>query len=677
MKIVDVVSFINPFGDMLSTVFVILLVGLSMVTIFCLLKSANEENWEKNWNGEHLEGSASLDSEHGSVYELAEAVSTKSEQVADIMPSMLLVLGLLGTFIGLGIALNSASDVLAHANTSGMDNAMANLMSLMEGLGAKFKTSTWGLLCFITLNILFNVIGFKEKRLAWVIAKVKQETKIKNAQKVKLEQDRYNELLQSVVDFNKQMQANNQIQQELLNKNLKIQFEGLKANLGAVQAIEQQLKQGFEQYIQQLQHTSQNQIVELQNIISTNESLVELSKNNSQDLIQSLNHQNQEVVKTLNEGFQQHIEQLRNDSQQHISELQNIVTSNQAIQNASEITTNELKNVVQSLTDGFNDNSAQLKKGSEQSLSELKKIADYNKQTQQAMKDFVDKTVSSMASIGDSADKMGESAQAVGKSATDLNGVVQTLKSELGDVMSMIKKDLGETISDMSDNFKENITEMSASIQQNMTEMSESMSNATKGIESAVGNLSTNVGQTMNEVTQTIGKSMELQVKSSNSFAEISQLLSEEIVKMINLVDQLRDEIVGSLKSVAENGCHMRNIGKKLEGFSEFIENLSNTNPKLIEHLEKITTHNEEIANSLSQLLEKNEGEHWQNLMEMNKSIKNELNTLVALLGQSVHTKHYEKILENIHASLDDLSKQLTTHPQQEQKELDHAEKAE
>lgn len=674
MKIVDVVSFINPFGDMLSTVFVILLVGLSMVTIFCLLKSANEENWEKNWNGEHLEGSASLDSEHGSVHELAEAVSTKSEQVADIMPSMLLVLGLLGTFIGLGIALNSASDVLAHANTSGMDNAMANLMSLMEGLGAKFKTSTWGLLCFITLNILFNVIGFKEKRLAWVIAKVKQETKIKNAQKVKLEQDRYNELLQSVVDFNKQMQASNQTQQELLNQNLKIQFEGLKANLGAVQAIEQQLKQGFEQYIQQLQHTSQNQIVELQNIISTNESLVELSKNNSQDLIQSLNYQNQEVVKTLNEGFQQHIEQLRNDSQQHISELQNIVTSNQAIQNASEITTNELKNVVQSLTDGFNDNSAQLKKGSEQSLSELKKIADYNKQTQQAMKDFVDKTVSSMASIGDSADKMGESAQAVGKSATDLNGVVQTLKSELGDVMSMIKKDLGETISDMSDNFKENITEMSASIQQNMTEMSESMSNATKGIESAVGNLSTNVGQTMSEVTQTIGKSMDLQEKSAREFMITSTSLNEQILAMTNLVQQLSDDIVGSLKSVAENGRRMDNIGRKLEGFAEFIENLSMTNPQIVEKLDRIVDSNQNTHQSLSKLGEHNDSELLQNLISINKSMQSELTTLVELLGQSTHIKHYEKILENINISIDNLSKNLNVY---HQKELNNAEKAE
>lgn len=184
MKIVDIINFINPFGDMLSTVFILLLVSLSIATMIWLIVSAKVENWESNWNGEHLEDNTSLDSEHGSVHELAEAVSTKAEQVADIMPSMLLVIGLLGTFIGLGIALNSASEVLANANTSGMDNAMTNLMALMEGLGAKFKTSTWGLLCFIALNIFFNILGFKEKRLAWAIAKIKQETNIKNAQKI-------------------------------------------------------------------------------------------------------------------------------------------------------------------------------------------------------------------------------------------------------------------------------------------------------------------------------------------------------------------------------------------------------------------------------------------------------------------------------------------------------------
>lgn len=613
MKIADVVSFINPFGDALSTIFVLILVSLSVLTVVWVYLSANAENWESIWYGEHLDDDANLDSEHGSVQELSEAVATKAEQIADIMPSMILIIGLLGTFVGLGIALNSASEVLASANTSGMDTAMANLMGLMEGLGAKFKTSTWGLFCFIALNIAFNILGFKEKRLTWAIAKVREEVEAKNAQKAQLEQDKYEKLLKFILFIDEQNQARNAQWVEFFSS---AQQKFLTQHDNTNHSFQKLLSDNFNA-----------QLNESKNLISTNQSIHQSLKDNHQSLLKSLSNQNELVIKTLTQEFEK-------------------------------------------LHKAFEDNS-------EKSLEQLQKIAEYNQQTQQAMQDFVEKTVSSMASIGESANKMGESALAVGESADDLNDVVKTLKSELGDVMEMIKKDLGKTINDMSDNFKKNITEMSASITTNMSEMSSSMSEATKGIEGAVADLSKNVDKTMTEVTQTIGKSMELQEKSAREFTVTSESLNMKIIEMTDLVNQLKGDIVGSLKSVAENGRRMDNIGKKLEGFSEFIENLSNTNPQIIAQLEKITTHNEEIANSLSQLLEKNEGEHWQNLMDVNKSIKNELNTLVDLLGQSMHKQHYEKILENIHSSIDDLSKQLAIYHQNQQKELTHAEKAE
>lgn len=121
MKVSDIMSFINPLGDGLSTFFVLTLIGLSIATTVWLLMSANEEHWENNWNGGCLDDDTSLDSENGSVIELSEAVATKAEQVANIIPGMLLIIGLLGTFIGLGIALNSASAVLASANTASME----------------------------------------------------------------------------------------------------------------------------------------------------------------------------------------------------------------------------------------------------------------------------------------------------------------------------------------------------------------------------------------------------------------------------------------------------------------------------------------------------------------------------------------------------------------------------
>lgn len=530
MKITDVVSFINPFGDALSTIFVLLLVSLSVLTVVWVYLSANVENWESIWYGEHLDNNANLGSEHGSVQELSEAVATKAEQIADFMPSMILIIGLLGTFVGLGIALNSASEVLASANTSGMDTAMANLMGLMEGLGAKFKTSTWGLLCFIILNIVFNALGFKEKRLSWAIAKVREEVEAKNVKKAKLEQNKYEKLLKSILFLNEQNQARN------------------------------------------------TQLVEFFSLIQ-------------QQFLTQHDNTSQSFQKLFSDNFNA-----------QLNELKNIVESNEAIQKTSNATTNELKIVVNSLAEGFKINARQLQEGSDKSLEQLQKIAEYNQQTQQAMQDFVEKTVSSMSSIGESASKMGDSALAVGESANDLNEVVTTLKFELGDVMSMIKTDLGDTISDMGDNFRKNIAQMSDSIKENMAEMSLSMGNATKGIEGAVADLSTNVGSTMTEVTRTIGESMSLQEKSAREFTITSESLNIKIMEMTDLVNQLKGDIVGSLKSVAENGRRMDNIGRKLEGFSEFIENLSNTNPQIIAQLEQISTHNNIIAQSLSKL---------------------------------------------------------------------------
>lgn len=545
MKIADVVSFINPFGDALSTIFVLILVSLSVLTVVWVYLSANAENWESIWYGEHLDNDANLDSEHGSVQELSETVATKAEQIADIMPSMILIIGLLGTFVGLGIALNSASEVLVSVNTSGMDTAMANLMGLMEGLGAKFKTSTWGLFCFIALNIAFNILRFKEKRLAWAIAKVREEVEAKNAQKAQLEQDKYENLLKSISSLNEQNQARNTQWAEFFSL---AQQKFLTQHDNTNHSFQKLLSDNFNA-----------QLNESKNLISTNQLIHQSLKDNHQSLLKSLGNQNELAIKTLTQEFEK-------------------------------------------LHKAFERNTKNLQDNSEKSLEQLQNIAKYNQQTQQAMQDFVEKTVSSMTSIGESANKMGESALAVGKSANDLNDVVKTLKSELGDVMAMIKKDLGETINDMSDNFKENITEMSESITTNMSEMSSSMSKATKGIEEAVADLSKNVGKTMTEVTQTIGKSMELQEKSAREFTVTSESLNMQIMEMTNLVQQLSNDIVGSLKSVAENGRRMDNIGRKLEGFSEFIENISNTNPQIIAQLEKISTHNNAIVQSLSKL---------------------------------------------------------------------------
>ncbi|WP_454730669.1 MULTISPECIES: hypothetical protein [Cupriavidus] len=151
-------------------------------------RHATPDNWARNWHREvdgkagHETGNEAgsdagqLDVEHGSVNDLSAAVATPQEKLADILPGMLLIVGLLGTFVGLGLALDKASVILSQATGSGgMDSMMDNLMSMMHGLGSKFKTSTWGILAFLTLKIYCSRNGFEERRLNWCIGKMKTE----------------------------------------------------------------------------------------------------------------------------------------------------------------------------------------------------------------------------------------------------------------------------------------------------------------------------------------------------------------------------------------------------------------------------------------------------------------------------------------------------------------------
>ena len=313
---------------------------------------------------------------------------------------------------------------------------MTGLMSLMEGLGAKFKTSTWGILCFIILNVLFNVMGYKEKRLAWAIQKVRQES-------------------------------------------------------------EQKTKQQEAKHIKR-----HDDIVELLNFIA-----------------------------------------------------QTSQESNQAL-----IASNSV-----------------LEKSNQENLVELRKIASYNKLTQDAMQDFVKSTVTSMSSIGESADQMAKAARAVGDSANDLNAVVDKLQSELKGVMDMIRRDLGDTITKMGNNFEES-----------MGQMANSMSQATQGISTAVTSLSNSVNSTMDRVQSIIGESMDLQRKSAQEFTVTSTTLNGQIVEMTNLVQQLSGDITSGLKAVSESGRRMQSLDKKFATNADQVEAITTANQSLAQTLEEL-----------------------------------------------------------------------------------------
>jgi len=189
MNLIEIINFLIP-SDFFQWIFLGIILLLAGTNIFFVKKKAIPTTWENNWHG-HTSNDTSddLDADHGSLGDLSQAVASTWEKLAEIMPGILLVIGLLGTFLGLGIALNKASDILQHTQSSGMDmgQAVNSLMGMMEGLGSKFKTSTWGIIGFLAFKAWATKNSFDERRLRWCVQKMKKqidnEREIENEEK--------------------------------------------------------------------------------------------------------------------------------------------------------------------------------------------------------------------------------------------------------------------------------------------------------------------------------------------------------------------------------------------------------------------------------------------------------------------------------------------------------------
>lgn len=191
MTLNEFTGFLLPdIKDPVQVFFLSIILLLLIYTVATTHRAARPASWEKKWNGGTPDKKDDdLDIEHGSVTDLWHAVATSHEKLAEIMPGLLLVVGLLGTFIGLGMALNNASQLLgqSHAITA---NSMDDLMHLLNNLGNKFKTSSWGITGFIILKVWSEVTRFDEKRLKWVIDKVKVELEERKKEQQRAEKNK-------------------------------------------------------------------------------------------------------------------------------------------------------------------------------------------------------------------------------------------------------------------------------------------------------------------------------------------------------------------------------------------------------------------------------------------------------------------------------------------------------
>jgi len=200
-------------------------------------RTANSERWERNLAS--LEQTGAGPTATTSVDEVASAVATPSERWADILPSLLLVFGLLGTFIGLGLALTEAAGALGP----GAD-ALANLTPIMDSLGSKFKTSTWGILAFLALKVWFTLKPYEERRHAWAASKVQSLAARASEQEREQRTLERNELIGAISQHRESMQESHQGALEQADRRHAEQLTALKQQSERQRRLaEQQLEQ--------------------------------------------------------------------------------------------------------------------------------------------------------------------------------------------------------------------------------------------------------------------------------------------------------------------------------------------------------------------------------------------------------------------------------------------------
>lgn len=584
MKIAEIGTFLNPFSDPLSTVFVLSLIILSIATIVWLLISAKEANWETNWYGGDLDDDTNnLAGEHGSVHELSEAVATKSEKVADIMPSMLLIVGLLGTFLGLGIALNKASTVLAMADTAGMDSAMTQLMGLMDGLGAKFKTSTWGILCFITLNLLFNIFGFQEKRLVWAVKKVRAEAQIKDTALYAKEQERHQMMIGALENISNNAQKNSKILVERVQTLQEENINVLNNGFSVFGQTRNDINNNSRNLINAFNTAHEHSLSEYQKLfgiiqvsLNENNKIATTSSKNSISELQKIASYNKATQQSMQNFVEQTVESMASigGSADKMAVAATAVGNsakglNGVVENLRDelegvmsMIKQDLSDTINNMGESFESNMATMSKNMSKATLGISKAVD-------ELSTSVDKTMTEVTSV------IGESMNLQRKSANEFTITSDALNSQIFEMTDLVKQLSGDITSGLKavsesgrrmkslDSRYDKYSELIESI----TETNKQLLNDNHHITSYLPQMVDSIPKLGDSISNALKESVQIQQNSTDIF------------------NQLSGDIKDALKIVSQSSDRLEALNSRYENYSELVEKITDSNQKLLAKL--------------------------------------------------------------------------------------------
>ncbi|SAL16209.1 hypothetical protein AWB64_00952 [Caballeronia sordidicola] len=530
----DIFTFLLPRGEFLQVVFSSVMGLLLAFTIVGVRLSANERRWETNWH--RRTDSAQTDvlaAEYGSSHELSDIVATRWEKLADIMPGILLILGLLGTFLGLGIALNKASYILQHSNAASvsMDDTMENLKGMMEGLGTKFKTSTWGIMAFLALKAWTVVNGYEDRRLRWCVATLKthaaEVARLQTEEKARAE-DRLVTTLETVGE----------------------------RIVGGLMQMDEQRRAESAEHAALLQRLNEAASASVAGTATTHEKL------------DAQTQQFSAIVGAAMQRVAAHMQQHDERRQAEFAEHSRMLIGLTDVSRAGVAATKAIHGRLDAQTE------------------QISVATTHAEHTRTAIEDFVKANIENIDRLGEAGETMSTAAQAMSGSADQLQVAIGELQQQIVSVLGDVKEGLANSIASMNGSFHSNlndmstklaattdgirdsVTLMSTNVDKTLDKMGVQLETATEGIRTSVSQLSSSVSQTLDKVSGTvegaINDSAKLQAETSFSLSALTDALSESVTESTEMIKNLAEPIQLGLTSVSEGNVRMSKIFEEI-----------------------------------------------------------------------------------------------------------------
>ncbi|BFM02447.1 hypothetical protein Psyaliredsea_10940 [Psychrobacter alimentarius] len=462
---------------------------------------------------------------------------------------------------------------------------MTQLMGLMDGLGAKFKTSTWGILCFIILNLLFNIFGFQEKRLVWAVKKVREEAQAKEMVLNSKELERHQVMIETLKSIDNNAQQHSQL---LVDSIMSLQKESAKElsnnflifgqirndinnnkrdlvdslnkaqeySLSKYEALFGQVQSSLDDNNKIATKNAKDNITELQKIASYNKATQKSMQDFVEKTVDSMASIGSSADKmavaatavgSSAEGLNDVVENLRNELEGVMSMIKQ-----------------DLSETISNMGNSFEENMSTMSKSMGQATLGISKAVD-------ELSTSVDETMKEVTKvIGDSMDLQRKSANEFTVTSDALNGQI----FEMTDLVRQLSGDITSGLKAVSESGRR--MKSLDSRYEKYSELIEEITNTNRQLLSDNQHITSQLPQVVeaipklgNSMSSALSESMQIQQKSNNIFSQLS------------------DDTKEALKIISQSSDRVEALNVRYENYSDLVEQITRSNQELLAKLDQ------------------------------------------------------------------------------------------